>query len=812
MIGGTALSSVLGALPGPTADDDEVRGYIRALCNAGLAVVMIEPGSKHPVDMRSAQARTKDDAAARDSAREAGRPDWNKARSKSGSHLATSDSVVALRYWKQYRKTYPDHPVNLAVELGRSRIVVVDCDTPEQLSGFLTDSGADADVPPTVTSPGFQDAEGNWLHHGGGHFWFTLPDDVELPAGAGSWTAPTGYAVLWRDRYVLIPPSVRPEGSYELTGRPYELPEWLAATITDVSTQRETRRLAHTSEAGDDLAEQVIKWAQRVDWADLLAAQGWSLTGRTDSCGCPCWTAPGEHTNPKSATAHDSGCMLGIYTEVNAPLHIWTDNPPAEFVDFINAHGGSRTLSKLQVAAVVSYKGNVGTACAELGIIPGKDSLAFEMGTDANEITSETETSTDNLDAELEDLVRQHNSTEPSPADQETDDETDSGTTDFPDETEHEPDDEVLSSLITGVPTIAPFDHWRDIPAPEYAIEGLIEHQGLTALVGPPGVGKSTLALDMACHLVTGKRWQTRAVTAQRVLYLPGEGLAGAVSRIKAWEAAHELNVGRDLLLGNNIIQLGASREAWAELAGYLLNHQVSLIIFDTFARMSLGLDENSASDVGRAVTRFRQIQQLTNAGVMVVHHTGKNGTTRGSSALNGALDTELGVKMVDARDRDFVPDGSTPLELDTIKQKNAPRLRDPINLCLTPHSESVVVTTAGGMVDGDALDTVDVPVRRVPEPMVETAIRLQQYLTRVTEQGATRSEIALAVMPDAWTINQPNTTGIWKRVVAEAVDMGLRYDLLETLTGQRTGSRYVPGPATPDEARARAANDVVTD
>ncbi len=816
MIGGSSITAVLGAPPGPEAADDTVRAYLRALAAAGLAVLFIEPGTKVPVDMRSAQARTKADAAARESAREAGRPDWNKARSKAGSHLATSEATVLLRYWKRYREVYAGHPVNLAIELGRSGVVVVDCDTPQQLSAFLADSEVPDDVAPTVTSPGQVDAQGNWTHHGGGHFWFTVPEDFDPCLGSGSWTAPGGYAVMWRDRYVLIPPSVRPEGTYELTGRDYPLPQWITDYITEVDEKRESRRVAREFDGEDsDLDAAVVNWATTVEWADLLAPTGWVLTGRTDSCGCPCWTAPGEHTNPKSATAHDTGCLLGIYTEVNAPLHIWTDNPPPEFIEFINDHNaGSRTMSKLQVAAILSYKGNVGTACADLGIIPGKDSLAFELGTDTSEITSEAEVSVTNLDEELEALVAQHNSLEgedtfeaAAPASAA---ESPSAAEQFPDEPEHEVDDEVLSSLVTGVPLIAPFDHWRDVPAPEYAIEGLIEHQGLTALVGPPGVGKSTIALDIACHLVAGKRWQTRQVVRQRVLYLPGEGLSGAVSRVKAWEQAHGIDVGRDLLMGNNIIQLGASREAWAELASYLLEHRVSMIIFDTFARMSLGLDENSANDVGRAVTRFRQIQQLTNAGVMVIHHTGKSGSTRGSSALNGALDTELSV--FGCSSTDVTPPDSLALELDTLKQKNAPRLRDPISLCLTPHSESVIVTTAAGEVDGDALDTVVVPMRRTQEPLVETAIRLHEYLLRLPQQGATRGDLVNSVQPDPWTAMQHNASRLWKRVVNEAVDLGMQYSIIDTLTGSATGGRYVAGSRGPDHARTLAAADAVTD
>ena len=65
--------------------------------------------------------------------------------------------------------------------------------------------------------------------------------------------------------------------------------------------------------------------------ASILEPLGWTPAPRADSCGCAVWTAPGVHASPKSATAHDTGCTAGRYTETNAPLHIWTDNPAEPF-------------------------------------------------------------------------------------------------------------------------------------------------------------------------------------------------------------------------------------------------------------------------------------------------------------------------------------------------------------------------------------------------------------------------------------------------------------------------------------------------
>jgi hypothetical protein len=65
------------------------------------------------------------------------------------------------------------------------------------------------------------------------------------------------------------------------------------------------------------------------------------------------------------------------------------------------------------------------------------------------------------------------------------------------------------------------------------------------------------------------------------------------------------------------------------------------LIVFDTLARCAVGLDENSARDIGLFVDGLGEISRASDATVLVVHHTGKDrATVRGSSALESGMDT----------------------------------------------------------------------------------------------------------------------------------------------------------------------------
>ena len=815
MLGGlTDITTVLGSAPAPDAETARLKSFARAAVGAGLWLLLIEPGGKTPVDMRSAVQRRNDDHEAQRLAREEGRPDWDRVKSKGGVYLSTNDETRICRYIDAYRsekKFGPDSAINFAIDVGRSGLIVVDCDTADQVTAFLEYVAAAAsldvvpDIPPTVKTPGQQDVDGTWAHADGGHFYFRA--GAPMPERSGSLTMPGGWVMLWANRYVLIPPSVRPEGPYRLVGQDFSAPEWMTDLVTETVAAQTQRRLDALDNT--DLSNAVNQWASTIEWDDLLSPAGWSLTARQDNCGCDIWTAPGDHASPKSATAHDTNCSLGRYTPDNAPLHVWTDYPGPEMEAWMAGHG--KTLSRLQVAAVLEYGGDVGKAMREMKVTPSSEGLAFG---DTKDLIHEAGVSSANLDQPLPDP-------EPTPVPEVTEPPDPFGlarglTGDEPPTAVAstdvaEPDPE---TAISGVPIIKPFDEWRDYPPPEFCIDGLLEHRGFTALIGPPGVGKSGMVLGMAGAIATGSRWMGRATLKQPVLYLPGEGLAGAVQRIKAWESAHDLDLGQDLIMGDSVIQVAASTEAWARVVHLMVHYRVGLVIIDTFARASVGLEENSATDVGKAIARFDQVRKASGAGLLVVHHTRKDGGSgRGSSALNGALDTELLLTYGDwweGLGNDGPPPGRE-LSLHVSKQKNAAQPEDGIPLLAVPHNDSFIVTGPSGIV-GDPLDSMATVQAVLPETIVSVAIRLKEYAERFTQQGLTRGEFSYGTPPDDFTNRRHDAKTAWRMKVNEAVDLGLRYGLLQTLTGTATGARYIPDMTTADQAMARWAAEGMAD
>jgi hypothetical protein len=362
------FSTIFGAVP--EGDISWNARVAKAMVRAGLSVVMVAPDDKTARCLYYLDARGK--KAADTAAQQAG------TAKRDGTHRC--GVYCSITEEKQLNrkgaKELLEAGANLAVSLAHStrRVMIVDVDTDAERRAFLADwreHGGDVDetTPLTVASPGvFDKAAETWKHKDGGHIWFDVPDGAELPAkGEAKWcrchqfSRPGGkcekaWSLFWTgsERYVLVPPSVRPEGPYRVTGEVLEAPAWLIA-IAHASVNRTPAE--RTGELNNDDGDPINAWASSTPWAELLTAAAWSEWG-TESCGCSTWTRPG-HANPKTGTAHDPGCGQMATDGGHGFLHLWTDAwRPA----------GKSNLTKLEFAAHIWHGGDVKAAMEALGI------------------------------------------------------------------------------------------------------------------------------------------------------------------------------------------------------------------------------------------------------------------------------------------------------------------------------------------------------------------------------------------------------------------------------------------------------------
>ena len=185
-------------------------------------------------------------------------------------------------------------------------------------------------------------------------------------------------------------------------------------------------------------------------------------------------------------------------------------------------------------------------------------------------------------------------------------------------------------------------------PAPmEWVIKGWIPKQSIAMIYGESGVGKSFIALDMACSIASGKSWQNVKTSQGTVVYMAGEGNYGIRQRIASWCKKNGIKDLDNLLVSNKPIDLDAPNGAIKviEAIRELCPNSVGILYIDTLNNHMSG-DENSARDTRTMINNCKIIAAALGCTVVLLHHTGLNDASkfraRGSSAWKGSLDSSL--------------------------------------------------------------------------------------------------------------------------------------------------------------------------
>ncbi|MGD9979554.1 MAG: AAA family ATPase [Hyphomonadaceae bacterium] len=178
-------------------------------------------------------------------------------------------------------------------------------------------------------------------------------------------------------------------------------------------------------------------------------------------------------------------------------------------------------------------------------------------------------------------------------------------------------------------------------PRPFDFLEGLLFEQQMSVIYGAPKAGKSFLVMDMACAVGLGHAWAGRQCDARKVLVIPLEGRGTIIDRVRAWEMERKAKC--PLVFHTRSWNLIDSKDV-KKIIRYVRKHGIGLVIVDTLSRAIPDAEENSATDMGKAVRAGDMIARA-GAHVMFVHHANRSGTMRGSNVLLGAPDLVLRVE-----------------------------------------------------------------------------------------------------------------------------------------------------------------------
>lgn len=187
----------------------------------------------------------------------------------------------------------------------------------------------------------------------------------------------------------------------------------------------------------------------------------------------------------------------------------------------------------------------------------------------------------------------------------------------------------------------------RAMPRSQPLIAGWLGRGQTARLYGPPGAGKSFAAIEMSACIAHGRPWHGYATHRGEVVYFAVEDAEGVALRLRAWELHHQVE--HQVHVVSTPIQMNVPtvHRVLAAVRAYFGERRLAMIVLDTQAMVTIGMDENSAQDMGIFVEAVKLLAAETGATVLTVHHSGvKGGRARGSTSVRGAMDVEIEASM----------------------------------------------------------------------------------------------------------------------------------------------------------------------
>ena len=207
---------------------------------------------------------------------------------------------------------------------------------------------------------------------------------------------------------------------------------------------------------------------------------------------------------------------------------------------------------------------------------------------------------------------------------------------------------------LRAIPDETPFyppSAFAHIEPPDELIHNYLRAGEVTLLYAPKDYYKSFLALDWGLCVASGCPWQGHRILGGNVVFYIGEGIRSYGKRYRAWCLRNRVQDWERLPVAFSrrpagYLDNGRRSQLRADIEGQMQSWHgtsLALVVVDTLSTNIGDGDENNAGEAARLIATLNDLYvEPYNAGVLLVHHSGKDATrgARGSYALEANADT----------------------------------------------------------------------------------------------------------------------------------------------------------------------------
>jgi hypothetical protein len=264
-------------------------------------------------------------------------------------------------------------------------------------------------------------------------------------------------------------------------------------------------------------------------------------------------------------------------------------------------------------------------------------------------------------------------------------------------------DQDILDNFIDA-------DNLDTLDKPEWLIYNIWPTRGVNFLYGKRGCGKTYVALSMACSVAMeasqnraqvmlqadALNWCNHATKHGHVVYVAGEDIEEVAQRVQAWKKHHGISTLPRLHFYQCPLNLKTDTPRFIRaIKKKFSDTDIALIIVDTLAVCSMGIDENKKGEFDGVLQALEDLWREFGCCVIACHHAGKNGDMRGTSSMDGIAysmievsEEDENIKLRSEKKRRGKRFEAFYLNRETVELPGLDEAGDPVTSCVVTPSD----------------------------------------------------------------------------------------------------------------------------